>query len=872
MLLSFHYLCGKSSKTMSGIHWMHRQHPPRQEHWMRWVWKAFFASIVLMMVWMVFLSFQDLPSFDDLENPNNKLASQVFAIDGALLGRYYVENRVPVTYDQLSPHLVNALIATEDIRFNSHSGIDFRALARVAFKTVFLGQSSSGGGSTITQQLAKLLYSNRDFSGMGKIEKTITLVVTKMKEWITAVKLERSYTKKEILAMYLNHFNFINGAYGIKAASEIYFGQSQDSLSVTEAATLVGMLQNPSLYNPARRAELTRKRRNVVINQMVRHDFLTRDEATVLKESPMDMARFKKFSHDEGLAPYARMELRKEVMRILDRPECRKSNGEKYDIWRDGLKIYSTIDTSVQLQLEASVAAHMPALQKKFWRVWRGMDPWTRRDPGTVDADIDLRQQTLADQIGQMDRYIGIRASLFEPFIEENGIKIGRLLLRDVDMTRMLREKKNPGYLKELQELKLISGEMVKDYTRIMKGPLWKELQKKWDNFQTATDNMLNAKVPMVVFDYGSPRFERDTLMSPLDSLKYHRMILQTGVVAIDPSNGQVRGWVGGVDYRFFQYDHVTSDRQVGSTFKPFVYATAVALQSISPCTRLLDNPQTIVPGEANFHLEKEWTPRNFDTYTGESLTLFDGLRKSKNTFSVYLMKQLGDTEPVRGLINNMGIDSSARTPTGRLRVPASPSICLGSADLSVLEMTGAYATFANDGVYNKPVLVNRIEDAHGRVIYQDVPLERRALSSEANHVMVEMLRYATRGAGGFSGVKSDFGGKTGTTNFYADGWFIGITPSLVIGTWVGGEDRWIRFFSPNDGQGSVLARPIFSEALKRLETYGSASFDPDRRFKSPGKISIELDCGKYQSATGDEIPGDSPDLYEDIFEEPVFE
>lgn len=857
---------------MSGFRWMNRQHRPAQERWMRWIWRGFFAGILLMIVWLTYLSFQDLPTFEDLENPNNKLASQVFAIDGALLGRYYIENRVPVTYDQLSPNLVNALITTEDFRYNEHSGIDFRALGRVAFKTVFLGQSSSGGGSTITQQLAKLLYSNRDFSGMGKIEKTFTLVATKMKEWITAVKLERSYTKEEILAMYLNHFNFINGAYGIKAASEIYFGETQDSLSISEAATLVGMLQNPSLYNPARRPELTMTRRNVVINQMVKHGFLSREAANELKATPIDMTRFKKFSHDEGMAPYARMGLRKEVMDILDRPECRKSNGEKYDIWRDGLRIYSTIDTAVQFHLEAAVAAHMPALQKKFWRVWRGMDPWTRRDPETTDADVDMRKQTLHDQVGQMDRYISIRASLFEPFVEEHGLKIGRLLLRDVDMIRMLRENNKRGYLQELQELKLISKDMVKDYSKIMKGPLWDELQKKWTAFQKATDKMLNEKVRMVVFDYESPRFEKDTLMSPMDSLKYHRMILQTGVVAIDPSNGQIRGWVGGVDYRFFQYDHVTSDRQVGSTFKPFVYATAVALQSISPCTRLLDNPQTIVPGEANFHLEKEWTPRNFDTYTGESLTLFDGLRKSKNTFSVYLMKQLGDTEPVRGLINNMGIDSSARLPNGRLRVPASPSICLGSADLSALEMTGAYATFANDGVYNKPVMVKRIEDAHGRVIYQDVPLERRALSSEANYVMVEMLKYATRGAPGFAGVKSEFGGKTGTTNFYADGWFIGITPGLVIGTWVGGEDRWIRFISPNDGQGSVLARPIFSEALKRLEKYSPAAIDTKRRFAKPDKVNIELDCGKYQSGSGDEIPGDAPDFFEDIFEEPVIE
>lgn len=870
--LPIHYLCFMPAEPMQHFQWMHRDHRPKEVSWIRWIWRLFFLGVVSLMLWFIFLSFQDLPTFEDLENPNNKMASQVFAMDGSLLGRYYVENRVLVTYDQLSPNLVNALIATEDVRYHRHAGIDFKALGRVALKTVFLGQSSSGGGSTITQQLAKLLYSNRDFSGMGKIRRVLALVTTKMKEWITAVKLERSYTKEEILAMYLNHFNFVNGAYGIKAASEIYFGRGQDSLRIEEAATLVGMLQNPSLYNPVRRPELTLRRRNVVLGQMARQDFLSRAELDSLQAIPIDMSRFRKFSHDEGLAPYARMELRKEVMAILERPECRKSNGEVYDIWRDGLRIYSTIDTAVQMELEAAVRMHMPALQKKFWRVWKGMDPWKRRDPESTDIEMDMRMQTLQDQIGQMDRYVDIRARLFEPFVEEHGLKIGKLLLRDVDMSRMLHEKSKPGYLDELQELRLISAGMARDYRSIMKGQHWEALQEKWSAFQAETDRMLREKVKMVVFDYDSPRFEKDTLMSPLDSLKYHRMILQTGVVAIDPSNGQIRGWVGGVDYRFFQYDHVTSDRQVGSTFKPFVYATAVALQSISPCTKLLDNPQTIVPGEANFHLEKEWTPRNFDTYTGESLTLFDGLRKSKNTFSVYLMKQLGDTEPVRGLINNMGIDSSARTPNGRLRVPASPSICLGSADLSALEMTGAYATFANDGVYNKPVLVTRIEDAHGRVIYQDVPLERRALSSEANYVMVEMLKYATRGAGGFSGVKSEFGGKTGTTNFYADGWFIGITPNLVIGTWVGGEDRWIRFISPSDGQGSVLARPIFSEALKRLEQNNHPTFDPTRRFKAPAKVDIELDCAKYQSGSGEEIPGDAPDYFEDIFEEPMIE
>jgi penicillin-binding protein 1A len=847
---------------------MHRDFRPREEAVIQWIWRLFFGFICALILWFIYLSFQDLPSFDDLENPSNKQASQVFDGNGADIGRYYIENRVPVRYEELSPNLVNALIATEDIRFKRHSGIDFIALGRVAVKTVFMGDTGSGGGSTITQQLAKLLYSDRDFSGMGKLRKAFSLVSIKMKEWITAVKLERAYTKEEIISMYLNHFNFINGAYGIKAASEIYFGVGQDSLAVEEAATLVGMLQNPSLYNPLRRPELTMSRRNVVLAQMRKNGHIDKATFEVLKDKPIDISRFSRASHDEGLAPYFRMELRKEILTLLDRPECRKPNGEKYDIYRDGLRIYTTIDTSVQKELEAAVALHMPVLQKKFWRTWKNRDPWTHMADNNTEAEIELRQQKLQEQVRAMERYMIIRSRSFEPFVEQQEIKIGRIMLRDLDVDRMLRELAKPGYLKELQDLKIISPSMVKDYKAILNGDVWAELKKKWDTYQKELEEMLSTPVKMVVFDYESPGFQKDTLMSPLDSLKYHRMILQTGVVAIDPSTGYVRGWVGGVNYRHFQYDHVKSDRQVGSTFKPFVYATAVALQSISPCMRLYDNPQTIIPGEGNFNLDKEWTPRNFDEYSGESYTLFEGLRKSKNTFSVYLMKQLGDTEPVRGLINIMGIDSSARTANGSYRVPRQPSIALGSADLSVLEMTGAYSTFANDGVFNKPVMVTRIEDAYGRVIFQEAPLERRALSPESNFVMVEMLRFAARGAAGFSGVKSDFGGKTGTTNFYADGWYIGITPSLVIGVWVGGEDRWIRFTNPADGQGSVLARPIFSEALRGLENNPFAPYDATRRFKSPGNIGIELNCGQYQKPSGEEVPGDDQEFFEDIFNE----
>lgn len=851
---------------MSRLQWLKEDDHPRARRFNRWSWRIFFAGILGVCVWFIYLSYQDLPTFEDLENPTNKHASQVFDRNGGTIGRYYVENRVPVAFDELSPNLVQALIAIEDIRYYRHSGIDFRALGRVIFKTVFLGQSGSGGGSTITQQLAKLLYSNRDFQGMGKVRKTLALITIKMKEWITAVKLERSYTKEEILSMYLNHFDFINGAHGIRAASEIYFSKSPSELNVEEAAMLVGMLQNPNMFNPLRRPELTRKRRDVVIGQMGRNRFITKQEQDSLTALPLDMTRFKRFSHDEGLAPYFRMELRKEIQRLLDLPECRKPNGERYDIFRDGLRIYTTLDTLLQSELEASVSRHMPGLQKKFWNVWRGRDPWTYRDRDITDADLSARKNALMRQVREMDRYQILRADLLEPFIAEHDISVGRFSLRDHDITRMLEEETSPGSLQNLLNARLITADMLADYRRIMKAGYWPELKSTWADFQKAVEEMLKTPYKMVIFDYHAPNFSKDTIMTPMDSLRYHRMILQTGAIAIDPTNGHILAWVGGVNYRFFQFDHVTSSRQVGSTFKPFVYATAVALQSISPCMKLQDNPQTIIPGEGNFGLIQEWTPKNFDEYTGASMTLFEGLRKSKNTFSVYLMKQLGDTEPVRGLIHNMGIDSSARLPNGQYRVPRQPSIALGAADLTVLEMTGAYGTFANDGVYNKPVMVTRIEDAYGRLIFQEVPLERRALSAESNFVMVEMLRQASRGAGGFGGIVSDFAGKTGTTNLHSDGWYIGVTPNLVVGVWVGGEDRWIRFTNPADGQGSVMARPIFSDFLRNVENNPLAPFDKSLKFRRPSAIRIQLDCAQYQQSYGEEVPFDDSDLYEDIF------
>ena len=387
------------------------------------------------------------------------------------------------------------------------------------------------------------------------------------------------------------------------------------------------------------------------------------------------------------------------------------------------------------------------------------------------------------------------------------------------------------------------------------------------NDWQAAADKDFNTKTEMRVFSYDTPAMEKDTVMTPLDSVKYHRMILQTGILAVDPVTGFVKVWVGGVNFKHFQYDHNRTSRQVGSTFKPFVYATAIAQQGFSPCYQVYDLPQTIAPGDGNFFLTQEWTPRNADgVYTGQLLTLKDGLRKSKNTVSVHLMKQLGDTEPVRGLINQMGIDSSLKYPNGRYRVPKSPSICLGSTDLTNMEMTGAYTTFANNGIFNKPIYLLRIEDKNGRILYEEFPQEKVAINANANYVMVEMLKYAATGLGG---LKSEVGGKTGTTNDYVDGWFMGITPTLVVGTWVGGEDRWIRFRSLAYGQGAYMAKPFFKEFLSRLEKSEDLGYDASARFhRPPGDIGIEMNCDQYQRSP---LPLDNGEFENEGFGEDMF-
>lgn len=826
--------------------------PKKPRKLVKWMWILAIAGVVGIAGVFMGLSFTDLPTFEELENPKSKLATSIYASNGDVLGRYFIENRVPITFEQLSPNIVNALVATEDLRYYGHSGIDARGLARAV---VFMG--SKGGASTITQQLAKLLYTER--SARNIFER----LLQKLKEWITAVKLERSYTKEEIMAMYLNKFSFINGAYGIKAASETYFGKGQDSLRLEEAAVLVGMLQNPSLYNPLKRPERVIQRRNVVLHQMMKYDKISQAEYDKLKVLPLNMTKFSRSNHTEGPAPYFRMEMSKDVNKILKSKAIKKQDGTPYNIYKDGLRVYTTIDPVIQKYAEESVAKKMGELQKKYWKVWKKDDPWTYVDPEkiaraaeegeAIDQEmlLKIRSNALRKLVTQSKRYLKLKDRYLAKIVAKIESENKDLVLKDYDVERMVKESKEPGYLKKLKKAKLASAAKISLYRKIMKSENWMALLGQARKLEQEAQEAFGKKVPMKIFTYNDV-MEKDTVMTPLDSIRYHRMILQTGLLAVEPSTGFVKAWVGGVNHKYFKYDHVRIDRQVGSTFKPFVYSTAILLQGVSPCFKVDDVPQTISPGEGSFNLEKDWTPRNANnTYTGESLTLKDGLRKSKNTVSVYLMKQLGSPMPVVNLVNNMGISKKAKRRNGMYRIPRSPSICLGAVDLQVWEMAGAYTTFANNGVFVRPVTITKIEDKNGKVLYEYMPEERSALPSNVNYVMLQMLQYNLSGLSAFNGIKSEVGGKTGTTNGYSDGWFMGVTPNLVVGTWVGGEDHWIHFKTISNGAGSKMARPIFIDLLKKLEKDPSV-YDVKAHFKHPnGEIGIELDCSKYVDPSG---------------------
>jgi len=831
----------------------------------RWFWRLLIGSVIAGILFFISVSFMAIPSFRELEDPSSAVASEVLGNNGEVLGRYFTENRVPVPYEELNPWLPKALVATEDERFYSHCGIDARAIARVAIRTVLLRDESAGGGSTITQQLAKMLYSDRNFQDMSFVEKFFALIYRKFREWITAVKLERSYTKEEIIAMYLNQFNYINNAYGIHAAAEVYFGKDQKQLRPEEAATLIGMLQNPAYFSPVRHPERCIRRRWIVLSQMKSNGVLSSGQFDSLKVRPLDMSKFKKVTFTDDKAPYLCATLKQALKILLDSADFRRNDGSKYDLYKDGLKVYTTIDPVYQQHAEAAVQEHMRKTQNRFFAVWRGRDPWTYRSSETTDEEIQSRKDNLWSLVRQGDRF----QAAWPRYMEDSEKKIKDRYgfdLRDIDVERMIKEDKKPGNIAKMVSARYVSAVQAATYRRIMMSGEWAEIKNQYRALTAFINKKYGEKNKIKAFSYSANRLEKDTFMSPLDSLRYHRMFLQTGVLAVDPTTSEIKAWIGGVNFKYFQLDHTQTQRQVGSTFKPFVYATAITQQGISPCFEVYDQAVTIPAGYQNFTTSSDWTPKDAaGHYSGQRMTLKEALKNSVNSVSAFLMKQLGDTEPVRGLINNMGIDSSARRADGQYRVPRQPSICLGASDLTVMEMTAAYATFANKGMYSKPYVIRKIEDKNGKVIYQSSFEEKVALPESANYVMVDMLKYNVKGAPVVNTLKSEIGGKTGTTNDYTDGWFMGITPRLVIGTWVGGEDRWIRFLNLNDGQGAKMARPIVASFVSRLEKDPKSGYDYNARFVRPSNMTIEINCasyaGSYQSPTDEEF---APDIYSD--------
>ena len=714
-----------------------------------------------------------VPPVEELENPNLKFATQIISDDGQLLGTWSLskENRVYVGYEDLSPNLVKALIATEDVRFKDHSGIDIRAFSRAVVKRGILMQKHAGGGSTITQQLAKQFYSPTADNVMERL-------LQKPIEWVIAVKLERYYTKEEILTMYLNKFDFLNNAVGIKTAAKTYFGKDPKDLSVEEAATLIGMCKNPSLYNPRRFNERCRGRRNVVLDQMRKADYLTEAECDSLKALPLTL-KFQPVDHKDGLATYFREYLRG----IMTAKKPNKSNyrgwqaqqyyedsiawetnplygwcnkntkkdGSHYNVYTDGLKIYTTINSRMQRYAEEAVYEHVAQyLQPRFFKEKKGR----KTAPYTNQLSEEEVQKILDRSIHQSDRY---------------------------------RTMKEAGYSE----------------SEIMQA--------------------FNTKHEMQVFSYEG---EKDTIMTPLDSIKYYKHFLRAGFMSMDPITGYVKAYVGGPNYNYFQYDMaMVGRRQVGSTIKPYLYTLAME-NGFSPCDMTRNVEQTLYDEN-----RKAWSPRNSSrSHYGEMVTLKWGLANSNNWISAYLMSKLSPYE-LKRLIHSFGVLNKDIQPT--------VSLCLGPCEISVGEMVSAYTAFANRGIRTAPLFVTRIEDNEGNVVATFTPKMDEVISESSAYKMVVMLRAViNEGTGNrvrrLYGITADMGGKTGTTNRNSDGWFMGFTPSLVSGCWVGGEERDIHFDTMRDGQGASMALPVWGLYMQKVYADKTLGYSQDERFDIP--------------------------------------
>ncbi|OYU80976.1 MAG: penicillin-binding protein [Flavobacterium sp. BFFFF1] len=731
------------------------------EYYKKKFWKIFFYTLGGVFLFFILASWGlmgSMPSFEELENPNSNLATEIISADGVTIGKFYNENRTSIKYSDLPQHLVKALVATEDERFYEHSGIDGR---RTVGAVVRLG--TNGGASTLTQQLAKML-----FHGEGSRFLPFR-VIQKAKEWIIAVRLERQYTKNEIIAMYFNKADFVNTAVGIRSAAKVYFGKEPKDLTIDESAMLVGMLTNPSYFNPVRRAERVKTRRNVVLNQMVRNGVLDKAKAEALMKKPITL-HFHPESHTDGIATYFREYLRDFMKEWVK--ENKKPDGSDYDIYTDGLKIYTTIDSRMQTYAEEAVTDHMKNLQEEFWS----------------------QQKTNKNA----------------PFVNLNEGETERL---------MQRARKNS------------------DRWSIMKSD---------DKSDEEIEKSFDVKTKMRVFTW---KGEKDTVMTPNDSIRYYKHFLQSGVMAMEPQTGHVKVWVGGINYKHFQYDHVAQGaRQVGSTFKPFVYATAIEQLGMSPCDSILDSPITIPKGR--HHVTADWTPNNSNGEYRGMVTLKKALALSINTVSAKLIDRVGP-EAVVDLTHKLGVKSD---------IPAQPSIALGAVEITVQDMVAAYSTFANEGVYIKPQVISKIEDKNGVVLYETVPDSHDVLNKDIAYAVLKLLegvtesgsgaRLRTEGGGnGYNRVtgypyvfKNPIAGKTGTTQNQSDGWFVGMVPNLATGVWVGNEDRSAHFKGITYGQGATAALPIWAMFMKKC--YGDSSLHVSMEdFKRPPNLAIKVDC-----------------------------
>ena len=781
----------------------------------KWIWYAAFAPfalVALMLVLTVFGVFGRMPSFEELENPRSNLATEIYSEDGKVIGTFFVQNRSYVQYDELFPldsaqllrldgydvpPIIAALVSTEDVRYRGHSGIDLMSLVRVGVKTVLMQNTSQGGGSTITQQLAKNLFPRDINENRGKIARTTKLVVSKLKEWITALKLEYNYTKEEIAAMYLNTVEFGSNAYGIKSAAHTFFNKEPHELNIQEAALLAGLVKGPTMYSPRRNPENALARRNLVLDRMASAGAITRHQRDSIAALPI-LLNYKPVSHNEGPATYFREMLR--LTMNAERPKRRqfqndwdyeqavkeydenpiygwclkntKADGTPYDIYRDGLKIYTTIDSRMQEYAEQAIQKQMESV------IQPQMDAQFKRTKTLfIDADRQERERIMRNAIRYSDRYYQMQ-------------KAG------VDEKTILASFDKP--------------------------------------------------CPMKIFTY---KGERDTVLTPRDSILHHKRIMRASFVAMDPRSGYVKAYVGGPNFRYFKYDMAKQGkRQIGSTIKPFVYTFAIDHLGLSPCTPVPNLPVTIETANG-----VPWSPKEAGKVeqNGELHPLSWGLARSRNNYSAWIMKQAKQPQAVANFIHNMGI---------RSYIDPVPALALGSSESNVYELVSAFSTFANQGVHTDPIFVTRIEDRQGNLIASFIPQSQDAVSERTAYTMLTMLQdVVNSGTAGrlrwqFGLTDMEIGGKTGTSNKNRDAWFMCVTPKLVTGAWVGGEDQSVHFI--RGGEGSVMALPIVGEYMKKIYDDGRFGISRTDQFVRPAMMP-RYDCEDEVDSEGRNNPED---------------